>query len=213
MNQRDERSARLRRRIKPAVYQSTEFAGKRRKNGVSTGRTDVTVTTPIVEQRFAGMDASRLHAGDKDGVIAGEMAGDDLTLHLNKGVFEQRNVARGPVETNVQGLFIGVGLIGLRKKLRDGGLIGTKDVDAEAPSAIHDAQHLSAFGDADKNQRRMQGNGCKGICGHAMHREGAAFRGEDGDASSEMAQSAAKLEGGDGNRGHRGMATILQGGR
>jgi len=61
---------------------------------------------------------------------------------------------------------------------------------------------MAALVNADKNQERVEGDGCEGIGGHAVGLAGSARGGYDGDAGGELPERVAKVSCGERSGGH-----------
>jgi hypothetical protein len=157
----------------------------------------------VVEQRLARGEVHAFDFSDKQGVIARGIFGDDIAGEMSEGVLNQRNAGRSPEELNAEG-FGGFGFLQrLRKVFRYGLLRASEDVNAEAALSFEERKQAGIVIDANEDKERIEGNGRKGIRGHAMDLAGLAFDGDDGNASGKVSDDAPKISGCERSGGHR----------
>ena len=138
----------------------------------------------------------------KNSVVAGDVGGYDAADDLGEGVFEEGDAGVRPAKANVERCFGFRCLISLREVDGKGLLVFLQDVDAEGAVLFEKRQEMAALVNADKNEERVEGDGCEGIGGHAVGLAGSARGGDDGDAGCELAERVAEVSCGKRSGGH-----------
>lgn len=119
-------------------------------------------------------------------MVAGDVGGHDAADDLGEGVFEEGDAGWRPAKANVELCFGVRCLIRLREVDGKGLLVFLQNVDAEGAVLFEKRKEMAALVDADKNEERVEGDGCEGIGGHAVGLAGSARGGDDGDAGGEL---------------------------
>jgi hypothetical protein len=151
--------------------------------------TQLVIPAAEVNQRSAAGVFGVEHFGDQDGVVAGVDHAMDAALEAGKCAGDERHTAVScqpldSVETVVP-----------RAREVDGKilLVLAQYIDTDVLRAAEMRQDGGAMIHADQDQRRLQGNGCKGTRRHAV---GTAFgieNGDDSDPGRKLRAGAAEL--------------------
>lgn len=126
-------------------------------------------------------------------MVAGDVRGYDAADDLGEGVFEERDAGLRPAKANVELCFGFRCLISLREVDGKGLLVFLQDVDAEGAVLFEKRQEMAALVDADKNEERVEGDGCEGIGGHAVGLAGSARGSDNGDTGGKLAERVAEV--------------------
>jgi len=139
------------------------------------------------EQRFPFVNFRVFHFPDKNGVIPGDMSGNQLAAEAKKSLIQNGNAARRPMILNGQAL-LGLGaLFALREVLGDGLLALLQHTDPEVLFLLEHRQYFRPLVHTNQNQHGIEGDRCKRVGGHPENMAWLALNGYDSYAGSELA--------------------------
>ena len=165
-------------------------------------RREAAVLAAVEEEGFAVVTFHTFDFAEKDGVIAGGVFGDDVAGEFSEGAVEQRNSGGRPFIRNAEASIFFGRLVAFGEMLGEGSLSCAQNRDAETALRFEKGKQLGFVRDADENQKRIEGDGGEGICGHTVDHAGIAFDGDNGDARGKGACNPAKDYGIERRDGH-----------
>lgn len=154
---------------------------------------DFAICAAEIQQRLSFVHFRVLHFSDKDGVVAGQMRGNQLATHLEKSAIDDVSAAGRPPEMDAQPLFRCEAVFAFCEVFGDGLLILFQDADAEQFFPLKQRMHFRALIHADQHQHGIERDGGEGVGGHAVDFAGLALDGDDGDAGGEMTEGFAEF--------------------
>jgi hypothetical protein len=181
----------LRTRVTPGAPAAL---GSEERCGTESGDSglEAAVLATVVEERFAIAQIEGFHFTDEDGVVAGRVLRDHVAGEMSQGVFEEGNARVRPVKANAEAGIVGRILLRIGKEFGKMLLGISENTDAEATLRLEIRQQACILIHADKDQKRVEGDGSERVGGHAVDLAGSALGSNHSNARGEGSENAAK---------------------
>ncbi len=164
---------------------------------------DPPVVPTKIDKRFPRKHFRGFDFRDEDSMVAGEVRTAYFAVEMKQHIFENGDAVGKPTVGDAEFALFLAGLLSLREVFGDGFLALPKNADAEPACFRQQGVHLCAQVNAHEDQERIERDGSERVGRHTVNKARFAFDGDDGDASGEVTERAAKVRGGERRSGHR----------
>src|SRR5882724_400597 len=168
---------------------SSSSLPRRRTASDVTGSSERGIPAAIVQQGTALRGLAGDHAPDHDRVVPGLDRVISHAFDVREGAIEQDPGVLPPVITNALEAVV----VRIRETAGKGLLMARQDVDHELVCPGDEIVHRRPVVDADRQERRLEGDRGQAVCGHAVGPAIRARQGDHHDPGREPAQQLAEL--------------------